>query len=298
MSDYLFGRVLTAMVTPFTADGAVNYAMAERLAYHLVTNGSDGLVVCGTTGESPTLESEEKYELLRVVKQAVAGTGAKIIMGTGSYSTAQAVAQTKKAQQIGVDGCLHVVPYYNKPPQEGLYQHFKAIAQACPDLPIMLYNIPGRTGRNLSPETVALLSQDCPNIVAIKEASGDLEQTAKIRLLTPDNFLIYSGEDFLTLPMMTMGCIGVVSVASHLVGNLIQQMIQAYQKGDTSLAQQIQLRLYPLFKVLFCNTNPIPVKYALQLQGWDVGGVRLPLSPLPPQQQDEVKNVLSQLHLL
>jgi len=233
MSDYIFGRVLTAMVTPFNEDLTVNYDVAAKLADHLVNNGSDGLVISGTTGESPTLDNEEKYQLLKVVKDTV-GHRAKIIMGTGSNSTLKAIKDTEKAYQVGIDGTLQVVPYYNKPPQDGLYQHFASIARSFPELPMMLYNIPGRTGKNLEAETTAQLAQDFDNIVAVKEASADLEQTAKIRTLTPSNFLIYSGEDFLTLPMMTVGCIGVVSVASHLVGNQMQTMIQAYENGNSS----------------------------------------------------------------
>ncbi|BAQ63727.1 4-hydroxy-tetrahydrodipicolinate synthase [Geminocystis sp. NIES-3709] len=297
MSDYIFGRVLTAMVTPFNEDLSVNYGVAEKLADHLVNNGSDGLVICGTTGESPSLEDHEKYELLKVVKNAV-GDRAKIVMGTGSNSTAKAIADTQKAAKIGIDGSLQVVPYYNKPPQEGLYQHFSSIAKSSPDVPMMLYNIPGRTGKNLEAETTARLAHDLDNIVAVKEASADLEQTARIRILTPSDFLIYSGEDFLTLPMMTVGGIGVVSVASHLVGKEMQTMITAYKNGNNSLAQEIQQKLYSLFKVIFCNTNPIPVKFALQLQGWDVGNVRLPLTPLLANQQKEVEKVLQDLELL
>jgi 4-hydroxy-tetrahydrodipicolinate synthase len=297
MSDYIFGRVLTAMVTPFHEDFSINYAVAEMLADHLVNNGSDGLVICGTTGESPALENHEKYELLKVVKNAV-GDRAKIIMGTGSNSTQKAIVETQKAASIGIDGSLQVVPYYNKPPQDGLYQHFKAIAQACSDVPLMLYNIPGRTGKNLDAETTAQLAHNFDNIVAVKEASGQLEQTAKINLLAPSDFLIYSGEDFLTLPMMTVGCIGVVSVASHLVGNQIQTMIQAYTNGDNFKAQSIQRNLYSLFNVLFCNTNPIPVKYALQLQGWNIGKLRLPLTSLTPHEEQKVEAVLKDLQLL
>ncbi|BAQ60471.1 4-hydroxy-tetrahydrodipicolinate synthase [Geminocystis sp. NIES-3708] len=297
MSDYIFGRVLTAMVTPFNEDLSVNYSVAEKLADHLVNNGSDGLVICGTTGESPSLEDDEKYELLKVVKNAV-GDRAKIVMGTGSNSTSKAIKDTQKASKIGIDGSLQVVPYYNKPPQEGLYQHFSLIAKSCPDLPIMLYNIPGRTGKNLEAETTIQLAQNLDNIVAIKEASADLEQTAKIKILAPSDFLIYSGEDFLTLPMMTIGGVGVVSVASHLVGNQMQSMIQAYEAGNNLLAQEIQQKLYNLFNIIFCNTNPIPVKFALQLQGWDVGGVRLPLSSLPINQCQEVEKVLKDLSLL
>jgi 4-hydroxy-tetrahydrodipicolinate synthase len=297
MREYLFGRVLTAMVTPFNEDNSVNYGLAEKLADYLINNGSDGLVICGTTGESPTLETEEKERLLKVIKNAV-GDRAKIIMGTGANSTRKAMKETLTAAEIGIDGSLQVVPYYNKPPQEGLYQHFAAIALACPEVPIMLYNIPGRTGKNLEAETVAQLAHDFTNIVAVKEASGNLEQTAKIKQLSPADFLIYSGEDFLTLPMMTLGCIGVVSVASHLVGKEIQTMINAYASGNNQLAQEIQQKLLPLYKVLFCNTNPIPVKCALQRQGWNVGGVRLPLVGLSVGQQQEVEQVLQELSLI
>ncbi|MBF2056375.1 MAG: 4-hydroxy-tetrahydrodipicolinate synthase [Cyanobacterium sp. T60_A2020_053] len=297
MSDYIFGQVLTAMVTPFHGDGSVNYAMAEKLASHLVDHGSDGIVVCGTTGESPALEEGEKEELLKVVKGAVGSRG-KVIMGTGANSTTKAIDLTRKAEKIGIDGSLQVVPYYNKPPQEGLYLHFSAIASACPDVPIMLYNIPGRTGKNCEPATIAQLGKEFANIVAVKEASGNLEQAMEIKILAEDSLLIYSGEDFLTLPMMTVGSIGVVSVASHLVGTEIQSMIKAYQLGNVNLAQKIQQTLHPLFKILFCDTNPIPLKTALQLQGWDVGGVRLPLSPIGDSNYTDIKLLLDKMKLL
>lgn len=292
----MFGPVITAMITPFTAEGAVNYAVAEALADHLVSHGSDGLVVCGTTGESPTLSWEEEYELFRVVKQAVQGR-AKVIAGTGSNSTEEAIAATQKAAQLGVDGSLQVVPYYNKPPQEGLYHHFSAIAQACPDLPMMLYNVPGRTGCNLEATTVARLAQ-IANIVAIKEASGNLEQVAAIRRSTPPAFAIYSGDDFLTLPMLTLGAMGVVSVASHLVGPQMQRMIQAFGEGNVQEATALQLQLTPLFHILFCTANPIPVKTALSYQGWQVGGFRPPLCALPETWAPPLKQVLSDLGLL
>ncbi|NEQ26191.1 MAG: 4-hydroxy-tetrahydrodipicolinate synthase [Microcoleus sp. SIO2G3] len=270
-----FGRVVTAMITPFTSDGAVNFAVAEALAAHLVSHGTDAIVVCGTTGESPTLSWDEEYELFRVVQQAVAGK-AKIIAGTGSNSTQEAIAATEKAAKIDLDGSLQVVPYYNKPPQAGLYHHFRAIAEASPDLPLILYNIPGRTGQNLLPETIARLAE-VPNIVAIKEASGNLDQVSQIRRTTPPDFNIYSGDDSLTLPMLAVGAQGVISVASHIVGDAIQQMIRAYGGGDTQAASRIHLQLFPLFKALFVTTNPIPVKAALRLQGWQVGATRLPL---------------------
>lgn len=290
-----FGRVLTAMITPFTDDGHVSYAVAEKLAAHLAEHGSDTLVVCGTTGESPTLSWEEEYELFNVVKQAVSGK-AKVIAGTGSNSTKEAIAATQKADKLGLDGTLQVVPYYNKPPQSGLYQHFRAIADACPDLPMVLYNIPGRTGQNLLPETVIRLAE-VSNIVAIKEASGNLEQVSQIRRSTPPGFAIYSGDDALTLPMLAVGAQGVVSVASHLVGDELQQMIQAFEAGQPQTAIQIHLRLFPLFKALFVTTNPIPVKAALRLQGWQVGMPRLPLDDTG-ESEVAVKPVMADLNLL
>lgn len=291
-----FGRVIAAMVTPFAADGRVNYPVAEKLAAHLVENGNDGLVICGTTGESPTLSWQEEYELFQVVQKAVGGK-AKIIAGTGSNSTSEAIAATQKAAKLGLDGSLQVVPYYNKPPQEGLYNHFSAIAQACPDLPLMLYNVPGRTSRNLEAETVAKLAE-IDNIVAIKEASGDLEQACQIRCLTPSSFAIYSGEDVLTLPMLTVGAVGVVSVASHLVGKQMQEMIQSYNQGNNSRSQAIQIELLPLFKALFATTNPISVKAALNLQGWKVGGLRSPLIELELDLVEDLKKVLKELNLV
>ena len=296
MNDAPFGRVITAMVTPFALDGSVNYTVAQELAVHLVDNGSDGLVICGTTGESPTLSWSEEDELFKVIKQAV-GNRAKIIAGTGSNSTSEAIAATQKAAKLDLDGSLQVVPYYNKPPQLGLYQHFKAIAEACPDLPMMLYNVPGRTSCNLEAETVAKLAQ-ISNIVAIKEASGNLEQTCKIRLLTPTRFAIYSGEDALTLPLLTVGSVGVVSVASHLVGNQMQEMIRAFKSGNNETASSIQMKLFPLFEALFMTTNPIPVKAALNLQGWNVGKLRTPLCELQLDLLEKLKIILKELSLI
>lgn len=284
------------MIVPFQEDGSVNYGMVEKLAAHLVEKGSDGILVCGTTGESPTLTWQEEHELFRVVQQAVTSK-AKVLVGTGSNSTAEAIAATQKAAKLGIDGTLQVVPYYNKPPQAGLYEHFRAIARACPDLPLMLYNIPGRTSVNLQPETVARLAE-IENIVAIKEASGNLDSASEIRTRTPSSFAIYSGDDSLTLPLLAVGATGVVSVASHLVGLQLQQMIQAFEAGKNETAREIHLKLLPLFKVLFCTTSPIPVKAALKLQGWTVGGVRPPLCEMPEELQETLKSVLSSLSLV
>jgi len=288
-----FGRVLTAMITPFKEDGSVNYAVAEQLAVHLADRGTDSLVVCGTTGESPTMTWDEEYELFQVVQKAVAGK-ALVIAGAGSNSTLEAIVATQKAAKLGLDGCLQVVPYYNKPPQEGLYNHFRAIAQSAPELPIMLYNIPGRTGQNMLPETVAQLAE-IPNIVAVKEASGNLDQASQIRCLTSPEFAIYSGDDSLTLPMLAVGGSGVVSVASHLVGEQLQQMIEAFEAGQVQVATQIHLQLFDLFKALFLTTNPILVKTALKLQGWDVGSTRPPLCDPPVEVTQKLKDVLSEL---
>ena len=291
-----FGRVLTAMITPFNQDGSVNYAVTEKLANYLANNGTDTLVVCGTTGESPTLSWDEEFELFQVVKNAVAGN-AKVMAGTGSNSTAEAITATQKAAKMGLDGSLQVVPYYNKPPQLGLYQHFKAIAQASSDLPIMLYNVPGRTSQNLLPETIAQLAE-IPNVVAVKEAGGDLDQASQIRRLTPTDFAIYSGDDSLTLPLLAIGGQGVVSVAGHLVGSQLQQMIQAFEAGQAQTAIQIHLKLFSLFKALFITTNPIPVKEALKLQGWDVGSYRLPLCDPDDSVRATLKRVMAELDLL
>jgi 4-hydroxy-tetrahydrodipicolinate synthase len=290
-----FGRVMTAMITPFDESGAVNYPEVERLAAHLAAHGTDTLVVCGTTGESPTLTWDEEFALFKVVQSAVSGK-AKVMAGTGSNSTTEAISATQKAAALGLDGSLQVVPYYNKPPQEGLYQHFKAIAQAT-DLPIMLYNVPGRTSQNLLPETVARLAE-VPNIVAIKEASGNLDQVSLVRRLTPSTFDIYSGDDTLTLPILAVGGCGVVSVASHLVGPALQEMIQGFEAGQNEKARQIHLQLLPLSKALFSTTNPIPVKQAMALLGWQVGQCRLPLGEAPADTVDMLKAALQELSLL
>lgn len=290
-----FGRVLTAMVTPFDAAGKVDLEAAQRLAQYLIQNGSDGLVVAGSTGESPTIYREEKFELFKAVKEAV-GKDVPVLAGTGSYSTAESVVLSKGAEQAGVDGLLTVVPYYNKPTQEGLYKHFKEIAQST-SLPIMLYNIPSRTGRNMTAETVAKLAE-IDNIVAIKESTGDMEQMTEIRRRTPDNFLIYSGDDAMTLPMLALGACGVVSVASHLVGTRIRAMIEAFENGNTQEALQIHLELYPLFKSMFITTNPIPIKTALAMVGHEVGGFRLPLVEATPEEKRTIEKVLRDYKLL
>jgi len=290
-----FGEVLTAMVTPFNEDLTINYEQATKLADYLVNNGSDGLVVLGTTGEVPTLSGKEKKKLLEVIVEAV-GDKAQIIAGTGSYSTQASIDFTKEAEEIGVDGVMLVTPYYNKPPQEGLYNHFKMIANAT-DLPVMLYNVPGRTSRNIEPETIAKLAE-IDNIVAVKEASGNLDQAIKIRSLTDDSFKIYSGDDSLTLPILSIGGEGVVSVASHLVGNQLKVMISDFKAGKIKEAAQQNAKLNKLFTNMFISTNPIPIKAALNLVGKEVGGLRPPLVGLNIELDQQLKDVLAEYNLI
>jgi len=288
-----FGRLLTAMVTPFAADGSVDLDLAARLADHLVASGSDGLVVCGTTGESPTLSWEEQHRLFAAVKGAV-GERAVLLAGSGSNCTAEAVEATREAAGLGADGALVVVPYYNKPPQEGLEAHFRAVAEAAPELPLMLYNIPARTGFSLAPETAARLL-DLPNVVSFKAASGTTEEVSQLRAHCGERLAIYSGDDALTLPMLSVGAAGVVSVASHLVGGAIRAMVQAFLAGDHAAALALHERLLPLFKGLFCTTNPVPVKAALEISGWPVGAPRLPLLSADDDVRERLSSILAAL---
>lgn len=287
-----FGRVLTAMATPFTSEGEVNYEEAANLARFLVKTGSDGIVVAGTTGESPVLTMDEKLKLFAAVKGAV-GKDAFVVAGTGSNSTAETMKLTGEAAKTGVDGIMLVTPYYNKPSQEGLYQHFRAVAQET-ELPIILYNVPGRTSINLLPATVLRLAE-IKNICAVKEASGNLDQVAEIKRGAPADFLIYSGDDSLTLPMLAVGACGVISVASHVAGDMIRQMIEAYFAGEITRATELHLKLFPLYKVLFITTNPVPVKAAVNLIGIKAGVPRLPLVAALPQEVDTIKKVMNEL---
>jgi 4-hydroxy-tetrahydrodipicolinate synthase len=290
-----FGRVLTAMVTPFKSDMTIDYEQVKKLARHLVQSGSDGLVVAGTTGESPTLSKEEKIELFRVVVEEVGGD-AVVIAGTGGNNTAASVELTQAAEKVGADGVMLVCPYYNKPSQEGLYQHFKTVAQST-NLPVMLYNVPGRTAVNLLPQTVARLSK-IDNIIAVKEASGSLDQVSELRRSLPDHFAIYSGDDSLTLPVLALGGKGVVSVASHIIGPQIQEMINAFNSGNVTMAAKIHGNLLPIFKVLFITSNPVPLKAALNMLGWQVGGPRLPLVEASQSEKEAIKQALAEAKLL
>ncbi len=273
-----FGRLLTAMVTPFTNSGEVDYAQAQRLAKALLASGSEGVVVAGTTGEAPTLSHEEKVSLFRSVVEAIGGEG-RVLAGTGTYDTRESIELSREAQSAGVDGLLLTVPYYSKPPQEGLYRHFETIA-ASVDLPCVLYNIPGRTSVNMTPETTVRLAA-VRNIVGVKEASGSLEAVAKIVEAAGPDFYVWSGDDQLTLPVLAVGGYGVVCVTSHLAGRQVRSMIEAHLAGEADEASRIHRRLLPLMTVLMtAASNPIPVKYALNAVGFAVGGLRLPLCEL------------------
>ncbi|MEB3177016.1 MAG: 4-hydroxy-tetrahydrodipicolinate synthase [Synechococcus sp.] len=293
LSPHPFGRVVTAMVTPFGADGAVDLELTARLAEHLVSHGSDGLVVCGTTGESPTLSWDEQHDLLQTVLGAV-GDRVPVLAGTGSNCTAEAVEATRKAAELGAHGALVVVPYYNKPSQQGLEAHFRAIAEAAPELPLMLYNIPGRTGISLDPATTARL-MDCPNVVAYKAASGTTEEVSALRLACGPRLAIYSGDDGLTLPMLAVGAVGVVSVTSHVAGLQLHRMIEHHLAGQPAEALELHEQLLPLMRGLFCTSNPTPVKAALELQGWPVGPPRAPLMNADRSVRDSLSALLAGL---
>lgn len=270
------GRLITAMITPFDEQGEVDYREAGRLAMALVDSGSDGLVVTGTTGETPTLSQEEKLKLYEATKSAV-GDRAAIIAGTTTYNTAQSIEASRDAERLGVDAILMTVPSYNKPPQEGLYQHFRAIAESV-NLPCMLYNVPSRTATNMSVETTVRLSE-VDNIIGVKEASSDLVQITKIIRDTGDDFRVWSGNDDETFPIMCAGGYGVVSVLSHLVGNQIKAMMGLILEGDIESAAAEHRRLLDIFKIMFVVSNPIPVKYSVGRAGFSVGKPRLPLVP-------------------
>jgi len=283
------GRLITAMVTPFDDEGNVDYAQAQKLAAALIKSGSDGIVVSGTTGESPTLVLNEELKLFALAKEALAGSGS-VIAGTGSNSTAEAIKATREAEKVGVDACLLVVPYYNKPSQDGLYQHFKAIAENT-GLPCILYNVPARTVVNMSADTVIKLSQ-INNIIGVKEASGNLEQIERIIAGAKQGFLVWSGNDGDTLPVLAIGGYGVISVASHLVGKQLKELIDSYVNRKTESATALHHKLMPLFNAMFVVSNPVPVKYALNSVGFRVGKPRLPLCEPDAKSAALIKDVL------
>lgn len=297
MKNPYFGRLLTAMVTPFNADGSVNYEKAADLAEWLINNGSDGLVVAGSTGEAATMSAEEKLELFRVVVNRI-NKRMPVIAGTGSNNTADSVKMTKMAEAMGVDGALIVGPYYNKPTQEGFYQHFAAVAQST-GLPIIVYNVPGRTASNISPAIVARLAADFENIVAIKEAAGNVAQVAELYSVLPEEFTIYSGDDGLIIPFMSVGATGLISVLSNIGGGILQDVMQAYEDGRVREAAKLNARMVPLANAMFIETNPIPVKAAVTLvTGIDAGQPRLPLTPMEPENKAKMVAVLQEYGLV
>jgi 4-hydroxy-tetrahydrodipicolinate synthase len=277
------GRLLTAMLTPFKADGAVDYEAAEKLAVLLTADGSDGVVVSGTTGESPTLNDDEKIELVKAIKKAIPGK--TVVAGTGSNDTHHSVRLSEQAMKAGADALLAVVPYYNKPPQEGMYQHFKAISEVGPTI---MYNIQGRTAINMTAATT-LRCAELPGIIGVKEASGDLDQIGLVCAGKPADFLVWSGDDSWTLPLLAAGGHGVICVVSHIAGRSMKKMIDAYAKGDNEAARKIHLGLLPVIRALMTTAaNPVPIKSVLNAMGFPAGPFRLPLIPLSKEQLETV----------
>ncbi len=290
---YDLGEVITAMVTPFDKEKSVDYAALEKISKHLLNQSTDAIVVAGTTGESPTLTHEEEHEILYCVKSTISGQ-CKVIMGAGSNSTDTAVISSKKAQELGADAILSVVPYYNKPSQQGLKEHFGAIAKSV-DLPIILYNIPGRSVIDMTPETIAFLAKEYPNIVAVKQSNPNLDLISEIKMLAPDDFAIYSGDDSLTLPMLSLGAHGVVSVASHVVGKEIKSMVHNFKSGQVVPAANMHKILYPLFKKIFMAPNPTPIKALLSKIGLMQNSTRRPLVELDEQARLELLECLNEV---
>ena len=290
---YDAGEVITAMVTPFNEKREIDLSATEKLAKHLVNTGSDAILVAGTTGESPTLTHEEEYELLYAVKGVVSGS-AKIIMGAGSNCTKTAVESSKKAVELGADAILSVVPYYNKPNQQGMIEHFSEIAKNV-DIPIILYNIPGRTGVNMQPSTVAFLAKEYPNIIGLKQSFPDMDVITELKAVCPDDFAIYCGDDSLTLPMLSLGAHGVISVASHVVGDELKSLIHNFKSGQIKAARNMHQKLYPLFKKLFMAPNPVPVKAVLSRLKMIENYVRRPLVELNEIERAELFDVLNEV---
>ena len=279
MTKPYFGRLLTAMVTPFAEDGSVNYEAGCQLADWLLANGSDGLVIEGSTGEAATMDMDEKIKFMETIVKHVNGR-APIVAGAGTNCTASTIDLVKKMEACGVDGVLVVGPFYNKPTQEGYYQHFAAVAKAT-KLPIIVYNVPGRTGSNIAPATVARLAKDFDNIVAIKEAAGNVAQCAELYRVLPERISIYSGDDGLILPFMAVGAVGLISVLANCNGQILQDVMQAYEEGRNKDAADLNKKMVPLAKAMFMESNPIPIKYAVtKVTGIEVGNPRLPLTPL------------------
>lgn len=297
MAEAYFGRLLTAMVTPFNEDGSVNCEAAADFAEWLLANGSDGLVVEGSTGEAATMFMDEKIEVLRAVVERVNGR-APVIVGAGTNCTASTIELINAVEACGVDGLLVVGPYYNKPTQEGYYQHFAAVAKST-TLPIIVYNVPGRTGSNIEPKTIARLAAEFPNIVAVKEAAGNVAQTAELFRVLPDNVTIYSGDDGLILPFMSVGARGVISVLGNIGGQMLQDVMRLYSEGKVAEAAELNKKLVPLANSMFIESNPIPVKYAVtKVTGINAGAPRLPLTPISEAGVAKLDAVLAEYGLI
>lgn len=297
MSNPYFGRLLTAMVTPFNEDGSVNCAAGADLAEWLINNGSDGLVVLGTTGESVTMYLEEKLAFIEAVVKRV-NKRVPVVIGAGTNCTAFTIDFIKQIEKFDIDGLLVVGPYYNKPTQEGYYQHFAAVAQST-KLPVIVYNVPGRTGSNILPATVARLADDFSNIVAIKEAGGDVNQVAELYRILPSDFTIYSGDDVLILPFMSVGAKGLISVLANVNGNILQDLMQAYTEGRVQDAAEINKKMVPLAKAMFLESNPIPVKAAVsKVSGIPAGNTRLPLAHISPSTEEKLDKVLKEYNMI
>ena len=289
----MLGDVLTAVVTPFRADGSVDFDLFRDLCAHLVDHGSDGVVVAGTTGESPTLTDDERLQLVGVAVDAV-GDRATVVAGTGTYSTAHSIHLSERAHDLGVDGLLVVTPYYNKPPQRGIVEHFRAIAEAS-DRPIVVYNIPGRVVVNIEPETLAELAE-IPTVAAVKQANDDLEQARRIVSETP--LALYAGDDNLILPFLELGGVGGVCVHTHVFGPQVKEMIRRHRDGDVEGARALDRELAPAYELLKVAVNPIAIKAALRLTGWDVGGLRLPLVEATQAEEAQIRDLLERAGML
>ena len=297
MAEAYFGRLLTAMVTPFNEDGSVNCEAAADFAEWLLANGSDGLVVEGSTGEAATMFMDEKIAVLKAVVERVNGR-APVIVGAGTNCTASTIELVNAVEACGVDGLLVVGPYYNKPTQEGYYQHFAAVAKST-TLPIIVYNVPGRTGSNIEPKTIARLAAEFPNIVAVKEAAGNVAQTAELFRVLPENVTIYSGDDGLVLPFMSVGARGVISVLGNIGGQMLQDVMRLYSEGKVAEAAELNKKLVPLANSMFIESNPIPVKYAVtQVTGINAGAPRLPLTPISEAGKAKLDAVLAEYGLV
>lgn len=302
MAKAEFGRLITAMITPFMENGDIDYDGALRLARHLIDHGSEGILVGGTTGEGATMSDEEKLKLYASMVNSFGSHAAKrkaYIMGNvGGISTRDTIAFAKRAKETGIDSALCIVPFYVKPNQEGMYQHFKAVAEAVPELPIIIYNVPGRVGTSIAPETIKRLVDACPNIKGIKDATGSWDQVSKERMLLPDEFMIYSGDDAFTLPILACGGVGVISVASHVIGDDLLAMIQAFENKDTAKAERLHLKMMPVMKGMFFVSSPIPIKTAVNLLGLPGGHFRLPMVDPSKEEVAHVKKLLTDYGLL